>query len=246
MRGWRGSSGLLMVVSGCLQSHKNMASHGFSIYQALGGHMATLVNVTLLSKTVLWGGKQGVTSKKEAAVVVIVFVSHLSLCVFASDLSGDLPFSKIAFLWFVIGFSIMAYHRAGVYCYCCIRWFFFFWGGGGFFDRAVLDEFFPELYVASVSFWMLRAPEEAMLLCRWVLGGIAWVFWFRQHPLPPPGPADLLSMTVKELTPSLLAHTLIHLAEGFRGEGTENTRDTRPPRFGPWSCLPERLYSQGL
>lgn len=48
---WWGSSGLLMVVSGCLQSHKNMASHGFSIYQALGGHMATLVNVTLLSKT---------------------------------------------------------------------------------------------------------------------------------------------------------------------------------------------------
>lgn len=56
-----GSSGLLMVVSSCLQSHKNMASHGFSIYQALGGHMATLVNVTLLSKTMLLGGKQGVT-----------------------------------------------------------------------------------------------------------------------------------------------------------------------------------------
>ena len=60
-RSWRGSSGLLMVVSSCLQSHKNMASHGFSIYQALGGHMATLVNVTLLSKTVLLGGKQGVS-----------------------------------------------------------------------------------------------------------------------------------------------------------------------------------------
>lgn len=79
-RSWRGSSGLLMVVSGCLQSHKNMASHGFSIYQALGGHMATLINVTLLSKTMLWGGKQGVTSKKEEAAVVIVFMSHLSLC----------------------------------------------------------------------------------------------------------------------------------------------------------------------
>ncbi len=58
---WRGSSGLLMVVSSCLQSHKNMASHGFSIYQALGGHMATLVNVTLLSKTMLLGGKRGVS-----------------------------------------------------------------------------------------------------------------------------------------------------------------------------------------
>lgn len=38
-----------------------MASHGFSIYQALGGHMAVLVNVTLLSKTMLLGGKQGVS-----------------------------------------------------------------------------------------------------------------------------------------------------------------------------------------
>lgn len=56
-----GSSGLLVVVSSCLQSHKNMASHGFSIYQALGGHMATLVNVALLSKTVLLGGKLSVT-----------------------------------------------------------------------------------------------------------------------------------------------------------------------------------------
>lgn len=87
-----------MVVSGCLQSHKNMASHGFSIYQALGGHMATLVNVTLLSKTMLLGGKQGVTSKKEKKQQLLLSSCHISLCVFASDLSGDLPFSKIAFL----------------------------------------------------------------------------------------------------------------------------------------------------
>lgn len=38
-----------------------MASHGFSIYQALGGHMAALINVTLLSKTLLLGETQGVT-----------------------------------------------------------------------------------------------------------------------------------------------------------------------------------------
>lgn len=56
-----GSSGLLVVVSSCLQSHKNMASHGFSIYQALGGHMATLVNVALLSK----GSSASLMSKEE-------------------------------------------------------------------------------------------------------------------------------------------------------------------------------------
>lgn len=50
-----------MVVSSCLQSHKNMASHGFSIYQALGGHMATLVNVALLSK----GSSASLMSKEE-------------------------------------------------------------------------------------------------------------------------------------------------------------------------------------
>lgn len=60
-RSWRANSGLLLLVSSCLLSHKNMASHGFSIYQALGGHMARLVNVTLLSKTMLMGGKHGVT-----------------------------------------------------------------------------------------------------------------------------------------------------------------------------------------
>lgn len=60
-----GSSGLLVVVSSCLQSHKNMASHGFSIYQALGGHMATLVNVALLSKTCCWAGSSASLMSKE-------------------------------------------------------------------------------------------------------------------------------------------------------------------------------------
>lgn len=60
--------------------------------------MATLVNVTLLSKTMLWGGGGGgdrvfVTSKEESrrvGAVVIVLMSHLCGCS-ASDLSPHLP-----------------------------------------------------------------------------------------------------------------------------------------------------------
>lgn len=160
-------------------------------------------------------------------------MSHLSP-VFASDLSRDLPCSKNVFLWFVIGFSIVAFHSAGVYCYCCIYWFLFC----GFFGPGVLN--FP---LNCTRLWYrskrLGHLEEAILSCRWILRGIARALWFQRPPPPPPllFLLTLISFYACTGTDSLPAlththtHTLINLVKGeeCREESSGNTRVTLPP-----------------
>lgn len=78
---------------------------------------------------------------------------HLSVFVFPSDLSPHLTFSKIAFLWSVIGFSIVAFHSADVYCYSCIHWFLFC----GFFPSGCFGSPPLRSLAASVSLWVVRS-----------------------------------------------------------------------------------------